>query len=617
MSQSFPKVKGSDRIDTGVVEIQERDNASLTLFWGPNVVYGAVKILELNDSRLKNPITNVEFGVVEENEVKSLKTNDVIGNFILAFESHYVHNEDGEIVGYIDGDKVLSFIGLQIGTYANETLKLNAGKGTVSKEIKTLAEVETYLDYQVWLNSNEPHELRFWDPEKESWELIVNPNEPPIKEIIVSSERQRLNENLTKFSEPFFPEGEKGIIVNGEFIPVSTFYINSLSSVNKEAEFKKAVGLGSLAEKSIINSNNIENNTIPKSKISKDIIVDSPFVVGDTIISLVNRVKDGFVRLSPSNSQTFTVGNISSSSTYKGDTYFDLFEFVWEKLNTKIFTSSGGTSSKGSSAENDWLSNKRLSLPSAAVPNSIKPSIAEVLPNTTTPGTYSVTLPKGIYRLIVVGAGGGCGARNTKSDHQGPGGAGGCGGVFDAYVDLPAGTYSYRIGEGGEGSGNSHGTTVSLAYSGEDGTSSSFSNIVISQGGTGGKGYRTSGYKDNDYYGYSRNESIGGQGGKVTVLNSDVIREKISVKTGANASGSNGGSDGKDYTRNVAGEGYMDYGQGNSYNSGWDGTALQKTGGNGFVSLRFIAPLEYDTTDSNEIKDLDNLYNGLNFYMKY
>lgn len=610
MTQSFPNVKGSDYIDTGIMRVQERDNASLTLFWGPTPVYGAFRVFELKGNKITNPTTGKTFGILEDVNVKGLVSERLIGNYISSFQTQYVYDKSEEIIGYFQSGKILSFSGSTIGVFSEN-------EHTIGDETVTLAEIETYLNYQCWLNSQEPHELKFWNPTNESWELIINPKLPPVKEFVLSTQYQMLNENLTQYSKVEIPEGDKGLIVNGEFIPVGEIYITGLSYVNSIDDFKKVVGIGTLAEKSIINSTSLENNSIPKIKISKDIIVDSPFVVGDTIISLVNRVKDGFVRLSPSDSQTFTVGNISSSSTYKGDSYFNLFRFVWEKLNTKIFTSSGGTSSKGSSAENDWLSNKRLSLPSAAVPNSIKPSIAEVLPNTTTPGSYEVSIPKGIYRLMVVGAGGGCGARNTKSDHKGPGGAGGCGGSFDAYVDLPAGAYSYTIGEGGEGSGNSHGTTVSLAYSGKDGTASKFGDIAISDGGTGGKGYRTSGYKDNDYYGYSRNESIGGQGGKVTVLNRDVIREEISVKTGANASGSNGGSDGKDYTRNVAGEGYMGYGQGNAYNGGWDGTALQKTGGNGFVSLRFIAPLEYDTTDSNEIKNLDNLYNGLNFYMKY
>lgn len=624
MTQSFPNVKGSDRIDTGIMNIQERDNASLTLFWGPTPVYGAVKMLELSNNQLKNPISEVIFGILEENEVKSNKSEQIIGSFIYSFETNYVYDENEEIIGYINfsTNKVLSFNNITLGTYIDGELKLYQGEGVVGDELKTLAEIETYLDYQGWINSEEPHEFKCWNPIRESWEIIINPSEPPVKIDVVESNFQRLNENLTEYSSVEIPEEEKGILVHGTFIPVSNFYVSNLSTITSISDFKKIIGIGTLAEKSMINTTSLADNSIPKSKISKDVVVDNPFKVGDTVISLVNKVKDGFVRMSNSQTQNFTVGNLSSSSTYRGDLYFNLFEFIWKNLHTDIFTSSGGIASKGDSAEKDWLANKRLNIPTAYVPNSVTPSVAEMIPNGNIPGTYNVNIPNGLYKLIVVGAGGGCGARNEKSDYKGPGGAGGCGGAFDGYVRLYNGSYTVVVGKGGEGCNNSKGTYVSLVTSGADGTQSRFGNIVISNGGTGGKGYRSANFSSNNYYGFSRNESVGGQGGIVTILDSSVfIKQNPIIKNGDTASGSNGGSDGKDYTRNIAGTGYsvngIVYGQGNAYNDGWDGTALQKTGGNGFVSLRFIAPIEYDTVDSNTIKMFDNLYDSLNFYMKY
>lgn len=617
MTQLFPNVKGSDYIDTGILRVQERDNASLTLFWGPNPVYGAFRIFELKGNEITNPTTGKTFGILEDVNVKGLVSENSIGNYISSFQTQYVYNKSEELLGYIQNGKVLSFSGSTVGVFSEN--EHNLGEETV-----TLAEIETYLDYQCWISSVEPHELKFWNPTNESWELIINPELPPEKEFVLSTQYQRLNENLTQYSKVEIPEGEKGLIVNGEFVPIGEIYITGLSNVNSIEDFKKVVGLGTLAEKSIINSTSLENNSIPKSKISKNVIVDNPFKIGDTITSLVNRVKDGFVRLSTSDSQKFTVGNFASSSTYRGDLYFNLFKFIWENLQTDIFTSSGGLASKGASVENDWLANKRLSLPTVVVPNAISPIVSELIPEGTTSGTYSVTIPNGVYRLIVIGAGGGSGGGNDKTDHKGPGGAGGCGGAFDGYVNLTSGTYTVVVGKGGKGGQRTAvkgGTgTVGRAY---DGGYSKFGNIVISNGGTGGKGYLSTGGSENDWYGWSANGSIGGQGGTVELLDSSVFRQDVEpvIKTGENAKGYDKGSDKKDYSRNIAGTAYtvngIPYGQGNGKTSKEITDIVAKTGQDGYVSLRFIAPIEYDTIDPTKIKDLDNLYNSLNFYMKY
>ena len=616
MTQSFPNVKGSDYIDTGIMRVQERDNASLTLFWGPTPVYGAFRVFELKGNKITNPTTGKTFGILEDVNIKGLVSERTIGNYISSFQTQYVYDKSEEIIGYFQSGKILSFSGSTIGVFSEN-------EHTIGDETVTLAEIETYLNYQCWLNSQEPHELKFWNPTNESWELIINPKLPPVKEFVLSTQYQMLNENLTQYSKVEIPEGDKGLIVNGEFIPVGEIYITGLSYVNSIDDFKKVVGIGTLAEKSIINSTSLENNSIPKSKISKNVIVDNPFKIGDTIISLVNRVRDGFVRLSTSDSQNFTVGNFASSSTYIGDLYFNLFKFIWENLQTDIFTSSGGSASKGASAENDWLANKRLNIPTVLVPNAVSPVVAELVPEGTIPGTYTVTIPSGVYRLIVIGAGGGSGGGNSKSDHKGPGGAGGCGGAFDGYVNLPSDTYTVIVGKGGKGGIKQHssGSTGrgSCAY---DGGYSKFGDFVIANGGTGGKGYMSSDCKDNDWYGWSADNSIGGQGGEVEVLDSIFLRkEEPTIKNGDNASGLNDGSDNRDKSRNIAGTAYsvdgIYYGQGNDKGAKEYSDIEQKTGGNGYVSLRFVAPIEYDTINPTKIKELDDLYNSLHFYMKY
>ena len=82
-----------------------------------------------------------------------------------------------------------------------------------------------------------------------------------------------LNENLTQYSKVEIPEDDKGLIVNGEFIPIGEIYITGLSNANSIENFKKVVGIGTLAEKSIINSTSLEKNSIPKRIQKQKILI--------------------------------------------------------------------------------------------------------------------------------------------------------------------------------------------------------------------------------------------------------------------------------------------------------------------------------------------------------
>lgn len=188
-----------------------------------------------------------------------------------------------------------------------------------------------------------------------SWIEIVNSNKDYLLKSYLSSNYQPLNSNLTTYSN---------VTVNGlgfvttEFVPISSFYINEIAKKEKSA-FK----LGSFADKNKLANSDFENNIIEEKKLNPSIITKSPTKVGDTIVSFNAGVKNNFVKLSNSNSINYTIGSFASASTYKGDEYKSLYNFIWNKKFSKIYTSSGAETTKGNDVVSDWSSNKRLLLP--------------------------------------------------------------------------------------------------------------------------------------------------------------------------------------------------------------------------------------------------------------
>ena len=192
-----------------------------------------------------------------------------------------------------------------------------------------------------------------------SWEPLLNYGKNYVSVEELKKEYQPLNEKLTNYSKIEV----KGLgFANTRFIPMSYFYLN-----NFFPDAKKSLSLGKLGDKNRINNADIENKSINKKQLNSNIITEPAFRIGDVIPSFNNGNKTGCVKLSTSSSITYTVGGIASNSTYKGDTYKNLYKFVWERLGTQIYSSLGVATNKSSSWDLDWSANKRLALPSPEV----------------------------------------------------------------------------------------------------------------------------------------------------------------------------------------------------------------------------------------------------------
>ena len=191
------------------------------------------------------------------------------------------------------------------------------------------------------------------------WEPMLEYGKHYVSEEKIQKEYQPLNENLNAYSKI---EPKDLGFANTRFIPMSYFYLN-----NFFPDAKKSLALGKLGEKNRINTGDIQNKSIAKEQLNSNIITKPAFQIGDVIPSFNKGNKTGCVKLSTSSSITYTVGGVASNSTYKGDTYKNLYKFVWERLGTQIYSSLGVATNKSSSWDLDWSANKRLALPSPEV----------------------------------------------------------------------------------------------------------------------------------------------------------------------------------------------------------------------------------------------------------
>lgn len=499
MSQKFPNIRSTDYIDTGILDLQHRDDAVLTMFSGE-----------------QEP----------ENPFQDLLWNDL---------SH--------------------------------------------KCIK-------------WYNND-------------AWETIINYGTNYISEVALRNNFQELNGTLTTYSS--VESGSLGFI-NNTWVPVSSFFINKLSQ-----EIPNNIGLKKLAYKSKLTSNDIEDNSLSVGKVSGDIETNPPYKVGDCIVSFNISVKEGCVRLSTRSSVTYTIGSVSSNSTYSGNKYINLFKFIWENLtNLPIYTSSGVVTSRGSSWEADWGNNNKLELPHVNLPTENIPSNYTVISSTLSDNrkseklsikkdfdsqktkSGSVTIPKnGYYEIILVGGGGGSSNRGEHSDGNGYGGAGA---LFRAKVLLKKGTLKYEIGYGGKGC-----DAYARNHCGFDGSYSRITanNVYINcPGGYGGRcsrdehveiGIYSRGINTGYYQGWSFAPSY--------TVNTGYLSIVAKSSTGARKN-----------------SWYSSYGKGGDK---VEDKSSGNVGNNGFISIVFIGPEEYGTVDTSVINSLNNLYNSLSYFMKY
>lgn len=435
-----------------------------------------------------------------------------------------------------------------------------------------------------------------------SWDTVVNYGLNYITKGKLAYEYQPINANLTNYANAVVTGSG---FINNSFVPVSSFFINKLSQ-----EIPNNIGLGKFAYKSKITSNDVLNNSIPGTKLSTTVETNAPYKVGDCIPSFNKGNKNGCVKLSTSSTIKYTVGASASSATYKGTSFQNLFNFVWSNLNLPIYTSTGVSTSKGSSWQNDWNNNKRVELPHIDLPTENTPS-NYTLVNSTVNGTRanenldiftqfdsqktkkgSVSIPKnGYYRLILVGGGGGSSDRGNHSDGNGTGGAGA---YFNGILLLKKGKANYEIGYGGRGCYG-----YARNNSAFDGSYSRFSmnNVYVNcPGGYGGRCSRDSHVEE----GIRKRTRDGYPQGYSFEPTYNVSTGYLSI-TGKSSNGLRQAS------------WYNPYGKGADTVGG---TSSGNVGNNGFISLVYIGPEEYGTTDQNKIDDLNRFYNSISYFMK-
>lgn len=116
----------------------------------------------------------------------------------------------------------------------------------------------------------------------------------------------------------------------------------------------------------------------------------------------------------------------------------------------------------------------------------------------TTPGSYSWTVPDGVYRIMIAFVGGGGGGAGTTYNNNKVGGGGGGGGIIFADV-TPGQVINFTVGAGGAGApaGNLHGgagtNTTILGFTGGGGSGGD-ANSGSTTGGTASAPSSFSGY---------------------------------------------------------------------------------------------------------------------------
>lgn len=448
--------------------------------------------------------------------------------------------------------------------------------------------------------------------EEDTWIPFIDYSKEKAHKIDLEKGYQPISNNLFELINH---KGEgQGIDTGAEWIPISDFYINN---------FPKDLNFGKLSKKSEIITSDLEDGVVTIDKLDSHIAAKSPTSIGDVILSLNQGTKDGFVKLSKTETNIFTVGSTSSNSTYAGLIYKNLYNFLWNK-NYTIYNRGGVVTTRGNNSEEDWISNKKIELPTVLIPGRNKPANNVVFSGGGGPGVYTVNIPEGRYYVTCVGGGGGSGGGCWKDDHKGGGGGGGSAAGFYGVVDFPKCTVEIKIGNKGNGGDGTGSWTYALGnkphMDGTDGEESYIKGYITCGGGTGGKHYGQGNSKHgnggaNNWYGYSRNGSMGGQGGKIIIHNNAAIHSYTVKSNGNNASGWHQGSDGgRDNTWINGGDSVY-----NNYGYGADGIYKSggKDGGVGIVKIVYISPSEYNTFDTNIINGLDLLLNDLTFFMKY
>lgn len=207
---------------------------------------------------------------------------------------------------------------------------------------------------------------------------------------ILTSLYQPLNSILTAISGASIST-DCLITTNGEVVPVDNYGLSA--AIDTEVD-----GAGSISKRTIIATSDIDNGSITATKLAGAISTTPVFNPGDVLFSLNTTPRQGFLRLA----EGYSVGSSTSSATYAGNSYYNLYEVLWANQNALLRDSLGNITTRGSSASDDFASNKSVELPYAKKPGARFDYTGSVQ-------TY--TVPEGVHYLTIecVGAAGGAG----------------------------------------------------------------------------------------------------------------------------------------------------------------------------------------------------------------
>ena len=195
-----------------------------------------------------------------------------------------------------------------------------------------------------------------------------------------------------------------------------------------------------------------------------------------------------------------------------------------------------------------------------------------ILLDTSTPGTYTVTLAAGDYEVVCVGAGGPAAMRGVYDD-KGYGWGGGSGGAFKGVFTLTAGSYTVVVGSANNNTTAQSGNTQTLNPSDTTTHDSSIDGVVICGGGGAGH-YNT------DYVGAA---------GAAPVLS--LVPVSTVLNTAGNAGSYNSGGKGSAAAATCAGGDsvYAGYGRGQGCKtSEYASKRSWINGTNGYVKIRSV-----------------------------
>lgn len=186
------------------------------------------------------------------------------------------------------------------------------------------------------------------------WTIALDYSTTPAKASTVAANYQPLNSKLTMLSNV-----ESGANKLPYFLSSTEMSTITLSTIGKSimsaadaSSIRTLLGLGSLATKSTVGTNDISDGSITTSKLAFTPITAADInQTGDIKEIYGSSAQSGWIDM------TGTIGSAQSGATYANANAQDLFLLLWSKSGIEI------QPSKGTTAASDWGANKKLVLP--------------------------------------------------------------------------------------------------------------------------------------------------------------------------------------------------------------------------------------------------------------